>query len=87
MPSAKGYKRNYKQEMATATARDEDTDRTARNRARRHAIKSGRVTVGDKRDIDHKAPLRASGSTSDSNTRVRSRKANRSDNGHKPKGK
>jgi len=87
MPSSKNYKRDYKQEMSTATKRGEDTDRASRNKARRHATKAGKTSKGDGRDVDHKVPLRSGGSVSDANTRVRSRSANRSDNGHKPKGK
>ena len=82
MPSSPGYKRDYKQEQKTASKRGEDKDRAMRNRARRHAEKAGKVKKGDGKDVDHKVPLRAGGSTKDSNTRVRSRKANRSDNGH-----
>lgn len=63
--------------------------RAARNKARREAERDGRVKKGDGKDIDHKVPLRNGGSNKKSNTRVRSRKANRSDNGGKggrPKG-
>ena len=63
--------------------------RAARNKARRQAIREGRARKGDGKDIDHKTPLRSGGSSAKSNTRVRSRKANRSDNGGKggrPKG-
>lgn len=35
------------------------------------------------KDIDHKNPLRKGGSTAKSNTRVRSKSANRADNGSK----
>ena len=35
------------------------------------------------KDIDHKKPLRKGGSTAESNTRVRSKTANRADNGSK----
>lgn len=88
MPSSPNYKRNYKQEMKTATARGEDKDRAKRNKARRHAEACGKACKGDGKDIDHKKPLRSGGSAADSNTRVRSRSANRSDNGHsKKKGK
>lgn len=82
MPSSKNYKRDYKQEQKTATARGEDKDRAMRNKARRHALAAGKVRKGDGKDVDHKVPLRSNGSTSDSNTRVRSRSKNRSDNGH-----
>lgn len=56
-------------------------ERAARNKVRRQALKKGTVTKGDKKDIDHKNPLRKGGSTEKSNTRVRSSKANRADNG------
>lgn len=72
--------------MKTATSRGEDKDRAARNKARAHAIKAGKVKKGDGKEIDHKVPLRSGGSTADSNTRVRSASANKSDNGHR-KGK
>jgi len=56
-------------------------ERAARNGARRAAIKAGKVKVGDNKDIDHIKPLRSGGSKKLSNTRVRSVKANRADNG------
>lgn len=81
MPSSSNYKRNYKQEMATATARGEDKDRAQRNKARRHMIaKHGKEALAGK-DIDHKRPMRNGGKTTDCNIRVRSTSANRSDNG------
>lgn len=69
------YQREYNKRPA------EKKKRAARNKARRQAIKAGKVRKGDGKDIDHKNPLRNGGSTSVSNTRVRSRKANRADNG------
>jgi hypothetical protein len=67
--------------MKTATARGEDKDRAARNKARAHAIaKHGKAALKGK-DVDHKVPLRSGGSTADSNLRLRSISANRSDNG------
>lgn len=51
--------------------------RAARNKAARAKGQAGK-------DVDHKVPLRSGGSTSLSNTRVRSRSANRADNGHRP---
>jgi hypothetical protein len=85
MPSAPGYKRDYKTEQKTASKRGEDKDRAMRNKARRHAEAKGTAKKGDGKDVDHRVPLRSGGSTSDSNTRVRSRSANRSDNGHSKK--
>lgn len=53
-------------------------DRAARNKARREAIKDGRIDgVGDPREVDHKKPLSKGGSRSTKNTRVVSREANR----------
>ena len=53
-------------------------DRAARNKARREAMKDGKVKKGDGKELDHKVPLSKGGSRSTSNTRVVSRKKNRS---------
>jgi len=82
MPSSKNYKRNYEQEMVTATKRGEDRDRAKRNAARRKAIKKGKVHKGDGKEIDHKKMLSKGGSNSSSNLRVISRSQNRKRNGH-----
>lgn len=55
--------------------------RAARNKARRAAIRDGKVKKGDGKDVDHKVPLKNGGSTSTSNTRVRSARSNRSAGG------
>lgn len=63
--------------------------RAARNKSRREAERDGRVSKGDGKDLDHKKKLSEGGSSAKSNTRVRSRSANRADNGGKggrPKG-
>ena len=63
--------------------------RAMRNKARRDALKKGTVKKGDGKDVDHKKPLRSGGSNATTNRRVRSRSANRSDNGGtggRPKG-
>lgn len=52
-------------------------DRAARNKARREAIREGRVKRGDGKELDHKVPLSRGGSRSTSNTRVVSRTTNR----------
>lgn len=44
--------------------------RVSRNKARRHAIADGKVSVGDGKEIDHKTPLRKGGAKTDGNTRV-----------------
>ena len=85
MPSQPGYKRNYKQEMKTATSRGEDKHRAMRNAARAEAIRAGKVKKGDGKEIDHKKPLRSGGTNTPSNLRVRSASANKADNGHSKK--
>jgi len=63
--------------------------RAQRSTARRRAIRAGKAKRGDGKDIDHKKKLSEGGSNKPSNTRVRSRSANRADNGGKggrPKG-
>lgn len=56
---------------------EQKKNRAARNKARRQAIKDGRVRKGDGKDVDHKKPLANGGSKSKSNTRVKSASANR----------
>lgn len=51
--------------------------RVARNKARRHAIADGKVSVGDGKDIGHRVALDNGGSAADRNTEVQSRKTNR----------
>ena len=72
-------KRNYKKEYREYHSKKSAKKRRAgRNAARRKAEKEGKVRKGDGKDIDHKDhnPL----NNSNSNTRVRSRSANRGDN-------
>lgn len=64
--------------MKTYQASPENVEkRVDRNRARRHAIAAGKVSVGDGKEVDHVKMLAKGGSDSDSNTRVRSASANR----------
>ena len=72
-----------KQQRAYNGTEEQKKKRAARNKARRQAIAKGKVSKGDGKDIDHKKPLRKGGSTAESNTRVRSKTANRADNGSK----
>lgn len=60
---------------------DQKRKRAMRNGARRKAMKEGKVTKGDGKDIDHKKKLKDGGTNSKSNLRVRSKSANRADNG------
>jgi len=56
-------------------------NRAKRNNARRKALKTGAVSKGDNKDIDHKKKLMSGGSNAKSNLRVRDRSSNRADNG------
>lgn len=74
-------KRDYKSEYANYQGKPEQIKKRAeRVKARRIMEKEGAVSKGDGKDVDHKVPLRKGGSTARSNLRVRSVKANRSDN-------
>lgn len=83
MPAKKkaNAKPDSKRQRAYNSTDKAKKERAARNKARREAIKEGKVSKGDAKHIDHKKPLRNGGSTSKSNTRVRSAKSNMSDNG------
>lgn len=74
--------RDYKKEYLNfgkkyEASAEQKHNRAMRNKARREALRDGRVSKGDGKDIDHKMPLKRGGSTSKSNTRVTSQKANR----------
>ena len=73
--------RNYRSEYDNYQGKPEQIkNRAERVKARRMMEKTGAVTKGDGKDVDHKTPLRSGGTTTKSNLRVRSVKANRSDN-------
>lgn len=75
-------KRNYRKEYRDYHAKPEQKkNRAKRNAARAKAVKAGKVKKGDGKDVDHKKPLRSGGGNGKSNLRVRSRSANRADNG------
>lgn len=81
-------KRSYRKgvagsEYAYGASSEQKDNRVARNRARREAIREGKVEKGtatnkSTQEIDHKVPLSKGGSkTAKSNTRVVSRSENR----------
>jgi hypothetical protein len=73
--------RDYKSEYDNYHGKPEQIKKRAeRVKARRMMEKTGAVTKGDGKDVDHKTPLRSGGTTTKSNLRVRSVKANRGDN-------
>jgi len=73
MPSAPGYKRNYKQEYANQGGTPARRKARSKNTmARRKAIKEGKVKKGSTKDVAHTKP-KANGSTF-----IQSRSKNRS---------
>ena len=65
----------YRKYQSSAKAKSE---RAARNKARRAALRKGTVHKGDNMEVDHIKGLSEGGSKSLSNTRVVSREFNRS---------
>ena len=78
--SASASKRS-KQQREYNSSPEQIKKRSMRNKARRAAEKKGTVSKGDGKDIDHVKPVRSGGTNAKGNTRVRSRSANRADNG------
>jgi len=70
-PAKKAYDTKYE------ASPQQVKNREARNLARAHAIKAGKVHKGDGKDVDHVKPLLSGGSSADGNTRVVSEKTNR----------
>ena len=76
---ARGTLRDYAREYTRfQSSKKAKRDRASRNKARRQAEREGRVHKGDGKEIDHIKGLASGGSNTKSNTRVVSRKFNRS---------
>ena len=72
--------RNYKREYSTYQGTEEQKKRRAeRNKARRKAMKEGKVHKGDGKDVHH--PTK---NTASKKVKVMSKSRNRADNGHRP---
>ena len=78
MPSSPNYKRDYKQESATAKRRGEDKDNNARHRARYKLEKEGKVRRNDGKDVGHVKAISKGGSNDTSNLQVQTVAENRS---------
>lgn len=72
-------KRDYKHAYALQKKTGETKDQLERQRARQAYDKAGVDRAG--KDIDHIKPLRNGGKSTAGNTRLRSPRANQSDNG------
>ena len=70
-------KRDYQNEYRIESPKRRK-QRAERNKARRMLMREGKVSVGDGNDVDHKTPLSQGGTTTRSNLRVQTAKANRS---------
>ena len=80
--------KSSKRELATKAAYNKTPSvqkkRVANNKARREALREGRVKKGDGKDVDHITTLAKGGSATKSNTRVVSQKKNRGWRGKNP---
>lgn len=70
--------RNWKQEYKTQLQRGDDKGQIERQRARRMLDKNGVDRSG--KNIDHIKPIKSGGLSTKGNLRLRSPKANKSDN-------
>jgi len=74
--------RNYRQEYDRYQGTPEQKkNRAARNKARAEAVKAGKASKGDGKDVGHKVPLSKGGTNKPSNHKVQSRSKNRSQGG------
>ena len=80
MPFQKNGKRDYKREAnwEKTKKRSRLSDRVKRVQARREALKEGKVSKHDGKQLDHKVPLSKGGSNARSNLRVVSASSNMS---------
>jgi 5-methylcytosine-specific restriction endonuclease McrA len=69
------YKKEYEQYQGTE---EQKKNRAKRNAARNKLEKSGSVSKGDGKDVDHVKPLSKGGSNDSSNLSVKTASANRS---------
>jgi len=78
MPSAPGYKRDYKQERATRIAKEGNEPNILRKQARRDMEKKGLAKPFDGKDTDHIKPVSKGGKNGDGNLRMKAASDNRS---------
>jgi hypothetical protein len=73
----KDSKQKLKYDTKYESSPEQVKNRELRNTARQAALKAGTVTLGDKKDVDHKTPIGAGGTNAPGNTRVISETQNR----------
>ena len=69
--------RDYQKENEYKARPEQIKMRVARNKARREAIRAGRVKKGDGKEIDHIIPLSKGGSNTKSNTSIKTMRQTR----------
>ena len=74
----KNGKRDYSQQRQYNATPEATAKRVKNNQARAEAIKAGKASVGDGKDVDHIKPLSKGGGNSASNLRVVDKSKNRS---------
>ena len=84
-PSSKNYVRNYKQEAKYHATDEQKKKRASRNSARRKAIKAGKASKGDGKDVHHRDGNAKNNSPS--NLSVKKKSSNRSFKRNKKAGK
>lgn len=70
--------RDYQKENKYKAKPEQIKMRVARNKARRQAIREGKVAVGDGKELDHIKPLSKGGTNSKSNIRITTKSKNSS---------
>jgi hypothetical protein len=78
MPYKNKADRKYVQAEQYEESPTQIKNREARNRARAELTRSGKVSKGDGKDVDHVTPLSKGGTNSKSNLKVKSASKNRS---------
>lgn len=85
MPAKGQYKKNAskrsKQQRAYNSKPEQKKNRAKRNAARRKMVAAGKARKGDGKDVEHKRPIRKGGGNGKGNLSMRSKSANRADNG------
>ena len=70
--------RDYQKENKYKAKPEQIKMRVARNKARRQAIREGKVSVGDGKELDHIKPLSKGGTNAKSNIRITTKSKNSS---------
>jgi 5-methylcytosine-specific restriction endonuclease McrA len=70
--------RDYQKENKYKAKPEQIKMRVARNKARRQAIREGKVAVGDGKELDHIKPLSKGGTNAKNNIRITTKSKNSS---------